>query len=209
MASPRSDAETPPEDVEAEVLDAVKAALAADGYADLTTKRIAAEFDKSESLLYHYYDSKEDLVVAFLESTTDWFAERIADIDAGDPVEQLTRLCWLLSSDFEDDRYRDLYLASLEIAAHGPHNDRFREPMVAFQEFIVDRIADVVDRGVELGYFRPVDPWGTAVVLQGLCSSAAYQEIVLGRTDAAEALREGIMDYVDWVLLAESPPPSA
>lgn len=195
----------PPPDVEAEVLEAVKAALADHGYADLTTKRIAAEFDKSESLLYHYYDSKEDLVVAFLESTTDWFAERIDDIDAGDPIERLTRLCWLLSSDFDDARYRELYLASLEIAAHGPHNDRFREPMAAFEEFILERIAAVIERGIDLGYFREVDPWATAVVLRGLGGAAAYQEIVLGRTDAADALRDGTMDYIERVLLADPP----
>jgi len=203
MSDRGNDGDGPPPEVREEVLDAVKAALAKHGYADLTTKRIATEFTKSESLIYHYYDSKEDLVVTFLESATDWFAERIDEITAGDPVERLTRLCWLLSSDFDDERYRELYLASLEISAHGPHNRRFREPMVAFEEFIVDRIAGVVERGIELGYFRDVDPWGTAVVLDGLCGAAAHQEIVLERHAAAEAIREGIADYIERVVLVE------
>ncbi|WP_276276066.1 TetR/AcrR family transcriptional regulator [Haloarcula regularis] len=70
---------TVPDAAREEVVQSVMRALAAHGYAGLTTKRVAAESEKSEAFFFYHYDTKEDLIVAFLE----WAVDRLSNQVAG------------------------------------------------------------------------------------------------------------------------------
>jgi len=62
---------------EEEIMEATYRALLRHGYADLSISRIADELDKSKAAIYYHYDTKDDLLVAFLEFAVDRFEETI------------------------------------------------------------------------------------------------------------------------------------
>lgn len=64
-------------------------ALCANGYADTTISAIAAEFEKSKSLLYYHYDGKDDLLEEFLRFVLDQLESELAATDATDAEAQL------------------------------------------------------------------------------------------------------------------------
>lgn len=55
-------------EVDEEIMEATYRALREHGYADLTIKRIAAEYGKSTAAVHYHYDTKEELLRRF--STT-------------------------------------------------------------------------------------------------------------------------------------------
>lgn len=65
-----------------DILQAARALLAADGYAGLSMRRVAAEVGMSLSNVQHYYQSKELLVEALLLYTLDVFQAKMDGIRA-------------------------------------------------------------------------------------------------------------------------------
>src|SRR6056297_1555932 len=64
-------------------------ALCERGYADLRMVDIADRTDLSKSTLHYHFDSKHDLLVAFLEFLYDDFESELASIAGDDPGERL------------------------------------------------------------------------------------------------------------------------
>jgi AcrR family transcriptional regulator len=65
-----------------DILHAARALLAADGYAGLSMRRVAAEVGISLSNVQHYYQSKDSLVEALLLYTMDVFQAKMDGISA-------------------------------------------------------------------------------------------------------------------------------
>jgi AcrR family transcriptional regulator len=65
-----------------DILYAARALLAADGYAGLSMRRVAAEVGMSLSNVQHYYQSKDSLVEALLLYTMDVFQAKMDSISA-------------------------------------------------------------------------------------------------------------------------------
>ncbi len=63
-----------------EILQAARALLAADGYAGLSMRRVAAEAEMSLSNVQHYYQSKDMLLEALLLYTMDVFQSKMDSI---------------------------------------------------------------------------------------------------------------------------------
>jgi len=57
-------------------MEATYRALCAHGYADLTTQDIADESETSKASLHYHYDTKEELLLSFLDYLYDRFVER-------------------------------------------------------------------------------------------------------------------------------------
>ena len=80
-----------------EIMDGVYSALRAHGYADLTMQDIADECSKSKSLLHYHYDTKEGLLVAFLDHVITDSEARIAAHATEPPAERLAGfICWFV-----------------------------------------------------------------------------------------------------------------
>lgn len=138
------------------IMEATYDALRERGYGDLTIQAIADEFEKSKSLLYYHYDDKEALLADFLEYALDEF---MAEIRVGEhePVEQLERLIDLmLPETIDEDRYR-VQIALLELRGQVPHTDVYRERYAEIDRTLTERVASIVERGVETGAIRDVD----------------------------------------------------
>ncbi|SDK36065.1 TetR/AcrR family transcriptional regulator [Natronorubrum texcoconense] len=200
--------DTDPHD--SEIVWAVMQALAKHGYADLTTKKIAAEYSRGESALYYHYDSKDDLICAFLDSSLDWFDQELDAIDAADPDERLFEACEILIGNVLDPddggEYAGLYIALAELSAHAPYNETFRERLVKQQRSVIEKLAAILDDGIEDGTFRPVDPEATAAFLVVTCDSIIDHAVLLGMDDVASMIRAQLFAFVRSNLLAADGP---
>ncbi|KAB1189998.1 TetR family transcriptional regulator [Haloferax sp. MBLA0076] len=186
----------PPEQKE-EVAQAVRTALAKHGYARLTTKKVAAESEKSEAGLYYYYDSKDEMIVAFLESSVDYLARSLDQIDADGPEARLRAVCDILLVDEADEAARGVNVAVMELLSHAPHNETLRGPLLQMEQHTLDVIADIVRDGVEQGVFRDVDPDGTAAFILSATDGYTGFALALGMDGVGDKLRGALSTYLD------------
>ncbi|MFD1586793.1 TetR/AcrR family transcriptional regulator [Halorientalis brevis] len=195
--------ETVPPDAKAEIAAAVRQALADHGYARLTTQKIAAQSEKSEAGLYYYYDSKDEMIAAFLETTTAYLAEALAADDAADPETQLRAACDRLFVSRENEEASGVNIAVMELLSHAPYNETLREPLLELEGNTLDHLEGIISAGVDQGVFREVDPRGTAAFILAAANGSTGFYLALGMDDAGNRLRDRVDAYVDSLLAAD------
>ncbi|MFB6072296.1 MAG: TetR/AcrR family transcriptional regulator [Halobacterium sp.] len=194
-------------DAEAELLAATGAVLAEHGVAGTTTQKIADEWGRSQSLVHYYYDTKEDLVVAWIDALRESQRERYAE-RADDPP--LDRIEWAATADLatgdgahpDEDAARSVS-ALYDLHGEAPHNDRYRDALDAFEADGREFLADAVRDGVDAGTFRDVDPDAVSLFLLSASDGALLRTVSLGRTGDAPGFRAAAEQYVREVLLTE------
>ncbi|MFC6975538.1 TetR/AcrR family transcriptional regulator [Halomicroarcula sp. GCM10025709] len=187
-----------PADAKAEVAQAVRAALAEHGYARLTTAKIAAEYPKSEAGLYYHFDSKDEMIAAFLEYAAGELADELADIGTDDPETRLRAACeYLFLSPGEEGA--GVHVAVMELLSHAPHNETLREPLLTLESATLETLTAIVRDGVEQGVFRSVDPEATAAFLLAAADGSTGFHTAL-EMDVGEAITTGWSGYVDCLL---------
>ncbi|MFB6196618.1 MAG: TetR/AcrR family transcriptional regulator [Haloplanus sp.] len=189
--------DVPPE-ARAEIAEAVGAALAKHGYERLTTAKIAAEYDKSEAGLYYHYDTKDEMIAAFLDGAADAQAEELTQSDHEDPEARLRAACDHLFVSPGDER-AGLHVAVMELLSHAPYNETLRDPLRELEEATLSALADIVADGVADGTFRDVDPEATAAFLLAAADGSTGFHVAL-ELDVGEDLRRGWSAYVDSLL---------
>jgi len=194
------DPDAVPPEKQREVAEAVRKALAKHGYARLTTRKIAAESEKSEAGLYYYYDSKDAMIAAFLEVAADFLARELAAVDADDPEARLRAACDRLFVRRDDEELRGVNVAVMELLSHAPYNEELREPLRTLEANTLESLAGILREGIERGTFRDVDPVGTAAFLVAAGNGATGFHLALGMEEGGEPLREQVADYVDSLL---------
>ncbi len=198
------DEDSVPPDVEAEVAGAVRTALAKHGYERLTTKKIAAESEKSEAGLYYHYDSKDEMIAVFLDAAADHLGADLEEGGATDPEAQLRAAMDHLFVDPEDEDARGLNIAVMELLSHAPYNETLRAPLRAMVRTTQDHLAEIIADGIEAGVFREVDPQGTAALLNAAADGSTGFYLALRMDDAGESLYDQVSAYVDWLVVDES-----
>jgi len=191
-----------------EVVGSVHRALAKHGYANLTTKKVAAESPKSEAFFFYHYDTKDDLILAFLDWATDRLSHQLEAIDAADPKKRLYAACECLLGDYDDETDRGINVAMMELLSHAPHNPAFRERLTAYERGVLADLAAILEAGVEAGVFRDVDPEATAAYLLVTTDGTAGAVMALGMRDVEAGIRDRLFDYLETSVLApgEDPP---
>jgi len=179
---------------------AVRNALADHGYERLTTAKIADEYEKSEAGLYYHFDTKDEMIAAFLEFSTGRLGEALADLDTDDPERRLRAACEHLFLS-PGDEAAGVHVGVMELLSHAPHNETLREPLRALEGATLETLTAIVRDGVERGVFRPVDPRATAAFLLAAGDGSTGFHVAL-QMDVGEDLRTAWSAYVD-SLLAE------
>lgn len=177
------------------------------GYAELSIKAIGEESGHSPSLIYHYYDDKDDLLLSMLET----FTQRFIDVQVDEPVEDAERALRDLL-----DRILDPSPAEVEPALTPPSTDvavalarvyvelwsrsardeTFRERVAATEDRMRETIARIVAAGVENGEFRPVDPDETAQHIHSLVLHALHVRATSGQEETVatvQAILDGLV----------------
>jgi AcrR family transcriptional regulator len=184
------------------IMAATYRALTEHGYADLTVQRIADQFDKSKSLLYHHYDGKDDLLTGFLEFALDHFEDGMSLTKGNRPDERLRVLFdVLVGTDSEVDE--EFVAVLVELRAQAVNDADYRNQFAKNDEFFRDHIADVVRDGIEEGVFREVDPKQTASFLLTVINGGLTERTTTENRAVARCVRAELDEYLDAHLLAD------
>ncbi|WP_281195353.1 TetR/AcrR family transcriptional regulator [Halorubrum sp. F4] len=163
-----------------EIMDGVYRALCKHGYAGLTMQDIADECSKSKSLLHYHYDTKEDLLVAFLARVISDFERRMDRGADAAPVERLVAFVgWFVFEPAETER-ESFHIGLLEMRSQGPFNDRIREQLLRSDRLLRETAAEILSDGIDAGVFRDVDVDETAALLVATLDGARTRQITLG-----------------------------
>jgi len=190
------------------IMDGVYRALCAHGYGGLTMQKVADECEKSKSLLHYHYDTKEDLLVTFLERAISDFERRVAERGNRPPVERLMEMvCWFVFESDETDR-ESFHIGLLELRSQGPFNERIHEQLVRSDELLRGTIAEILTDGIAAGVFREVDVERTAALVVATLDGARTRQITMrgvepGGTAYTRAVAEATVSRVIEPLLTE------
>ncbi|MFC7135787.1 TetR/AcrR family transcriptional regulator [Halobaculum litoreum] len=209
MSEPGDDEVTVCDDrseVETLIMEATYRALTEHGYADLTVAHIAEEFEKSKSLLYYHYDSKDDLIAGFLGFAGDHFLAMLdaAEREADDPLDRLRAFVDIYLAAEVDDEMTAAQRAMIDLRAQAVSEPRFRAEFDRIDAHIRDRLAEAVADGVADGTIDDdADPEAVATWLLAALTGAMLQRhtaeydvvspvraMVHGRLDEFEAGRD-------------------
>jgi len=171
-----------PEDTDRAILKATYEVLGEHGYSRLSVGRIATQADLSKSSVYHFYDDKEDLLVAFLDVMLEWFQGRFA----GDPDEDPSRS---LSEQVEDvflgvppgapsgggQDTQPPFGPFIELRAQAITNPTFRERFDQLDGLFETQLSAIIERGIEEKSFREVDPDRGAAMLLTMLMGAVLR----------------------------------
>jgi AcrR family transcriptional regulator len=189
-----SDSPSTQPDAHDAIMDGVYEALLEHGFAALTMQDIADEADVSKSLLHYHYDTKQDLLVAFLDALIERGKARAAEHDDEPPREHLRDFVagGLVETDDEDWAF---VTAVLELQAQAPHDETYREQLARNEQFLRDHVAGIVRDGIEAGDFRDVDPEAVARLVLAAVDGARKQRVVLN-DDTPEVVHGALVDHV-------------
>jgi AcrR family transcriptional regulator len=182
-----------------EIMRATYRALCEHGYADLTIKRIAEECGKSTAAIHYHYDTKDDLLAAFLEYLLDEQKRAIHEIEVTEPERRLDLLIDQLLVGPEE--HRDLLVAGLEMWSQAPFEEEFSERIQKHDEYIHYMLKTVIDQGVEAGVFADVDTDHVANTLMTIANGTQMRAAVFSDSNVSETARRAADEYVDAVLL--------
>ncbi|HWE54247.1 MAG TPA: TetR/AcrR family transcriptional regulator [Acidimicrobiales bacterium] len=149
-----------------QIIDESARLFARQGYHATGILELCAANNLGKGALYHYIESKEELLAAIHDRVMDEVmtgADRVAEA-GGRPTEQLTGLGAELLDVIH--RYPDHVWVFLHEfpALTGARAEQFR---VRRQEY-EGRVEAVLRAGVESGQFRDIDPWSTARAWLGM-----------------------------------------
>lgn len=184
-----------------EIARSVRSALIEHGYAEIGTKDIAEASSKSEASLYYYYESKNELLAAFIKRAPTWIDERIEEIDASDPDERLRKICDLLIAPDEDDPLYGLRIGLMQLTSHTPHNPELREALIEYKRHLHGIITEQLRAGISQKIYRnDIDPEETAtfilMVLDGTIGSGTALEMQGFETDTQTQLEAYLDDLL-------------
>lgn len=178
-----------------ELLEATGQVLAQEGYADLTTAKVASEAGVSHPAVHYHFETKERLLVAFVESYTDDWLDHLDDIEGDDAGDRLACVLSILAEAVLDSSQADLTRAMLELHTRAPHVDALQEALARLDQQTTEYVASLIDAGVEEGVFHDVDPETTAELVLCTVDGATVRQHTLN-DDASTVLSEGLARHV-------------
>jgi AcrR family transcriptional regulator len=188
-------------DPDEEIMRATYRALQKHGYADLTIKRIAEEYGKSTAAVHYHFDTKDDLLAAFLDYLLDQFVDTIHDIETTDPEQRLELLLDKLLVDPQD--HHDMLIGMLEMRSQAPYKGAFADRFQQNDEYIRYMLQTLIDHGISEGVFTDVDSKHVARALMTIVDGSRARAVVLDEPDSLETARRAADEYVNAVLRAD------
>jgi AcrR family transcriptional regulator len=185
------------DDTRAAIMRATYDALTSHGYANLTIQRIADEFEKSKSLLYHHYDGKDDLLVDFLRFMLEHWEATAECREDQDPGARLETLLDRVAAVELDEETAAFTAAMEELRGQAPHDPAYREQFTEHDRALRDRFAEIIAAGIDEGAFHEVDPERVAEFLLTTVNGIRIQRVTRDDDGGVAAARAELEEYLD------------
>jgi AcrR family transcriptional regulator len=172
------------------ILDAARSCLLADGYANLSTRRVAEAADVPLSQIHYYFGSKQELILAVLAAENERLLARQREMfDTPDPLwVRWERACDFLDTDVESGYVRILQ----EMIAAGWADEEVaaavREQIDGWYRVLADVARREQEQGADFGSFTP----GEIAALMGTPFLGAEELILLGVTESTLPVRSAL-----------------
>lgn len=185
-------------ETEAAIMEATFRTVREHGYAGLTLRKVAGEFEKSRALIYQYYPTKEQLFAALVQYLTDRYEGHMDLDEAADPAERLERYLdvALFGPDDPAVDHWAFHAALLEFRIQGRHDESLRPLLDRGYRRVLDIVAAILREGIDRGTFREVDPDRTARLLVGVVDAARLLKIEGADETAPETFRTALSEVV-------------
>ena len=191
--SPKAMGKSKKEALRRNVLEAAARLFAQRGFGGTNLQDIAELLGISRPALYYYFKSKEDILTSLVEEVTVFSGHQATELASKtdfNPSETLRQMVfnhakWLLEHPVEF-RVVERTENDLPAATRRTHDKAKRA--------LLDNFTRTVERGIELGHFRPVDPTVTAFSIIGMCSWTAWWFMPEGRVPLDE-IAKSIADF--------------
>jgi AcrR family transcriptional regulator len=183
------------------LLDATERLMRVEGYAAVSTRRVAKEVGLTPGLIHYYFPVTDDLLIAVYrraaERTMEGFAKAIS---SDDPVRAL----WTLHTD------RACTALAMEFMALANHRKAIRTEIVRSTESYRAMQAAALSQLQKDGRLSTVPPFGMSVLMAGVSSVLVMEEALGISTGHAEArqLVAGWLSGLEQVRKARSKPRS-
>ncbi|MFD1646223.1 TetR/AcrR family transcriptional regulator [Haloarchaeobius litoreus] len=184
------------DDTRAAIMRATYDALTSHGYANLTIQRIADEFEKSKSLLYHHYDGKDDLLVDFLRFMLEHWEAKAECREDQDPRTRLEGLLDRVAAVDLDEETAAFTAAMEELRGQAPHDAAYREQFTEHDRALRERFATIVETGIDDGVFHEADPERVAEFLLTTVNGIRIQRVTRDDTGGVAAARAELDEYL-------------
>ncbi|MGA9401861.1 TetR/AcrR family transcriptional regulator [Haladaptatus sp.] len=199
---------------EQRIREAAFRALTKHGYADLSIKIIGEELGQSPSLIYHYFEDKDELLLSLLDVFSEKFVEKQLRERTGDPEADLRSVVdtfldpmrpesesVVISSSGDEPAVSSVFI---ELWAQAARNDAYREKLTEIDTELRDILVRILDSGIEDGTFRDVDTETTAEHILALLLHGMHTRTTTNRDGVPDTMRELIDDMIENDLLRKN-----
>ena len=172
------------------ILEAARSCLLADGYANLSTRRVAEAADVPLSQIHYYFGSKQELILAVLAAENTRLLERQREMfETPEPLwVRWQRACDYLDADIESGYVRVLQ----EMIAAGWSDPgvaaAVRELVGGWYRVLSDVARHEQERGADFGAFTPDE----VAALMGTPFLGAEELLLLGVTETSLPIRSAL-----------------
>jgi len=172
------------------ILEAARSCLLAEGYANLSTRRVAEAADVPLSQIHYYFGSKQELILAILADQNDRLLARQREMfDTPEPLW----VRWELACDFLDADFESGYVRILQEMIAAGWSDAevaaaVRELVGGWYRVLADVARREQERGANFGEFTPDE----IAVLMGTPFLGAEELILLGVAEATLPIRSAL-----------------
>lgn len=179
------------------------------GFAGLSIQRIAENADLSKSSFYHFFDDKDDLLLSFLDEMLSQYGGPLKGIEnRAEPLDVLWAYVdfglYGLADESLPPVEGEVDLQSgrpyVELRSQGTYDETYRSRFTEMDDSMRERLASVIEQGVEEGRFREVDADRTAEFLVTVMLGGLFRRATADGIDA-DAVRSEIDDIVQDRLL--------
>ncbi|WP_122091292.1 TetR/AcrR family transcriptional regulator [Halalkalicoccus subterraneus] len=195
---------------EQRIREAAFRALITHGYADLSIKDIGDELGQNPSLIYHYFDSKDELLLSMLDVFIEIFVGQRAEQPITNPEAELQRFIEQIlhpqSEQVEQvmfsppsDIQKGTSRVFVELWAHATWDDEFRAETTRVENRLRETVTQILRAGIERERFRPVEPELTADHLLFLLKQTIHTRTTTNRdgiTERGRTILDGVVDDI-------------
>lgn len=191
-----------PDERATQILSAARTCFMRSGYFATKMDEIAAESGLSKGGIYFHFDSKRHIFRCLVEREYERDMEFIDGVL--DSEHDITTILLGLGEHFvQEFASTDKPRFTAIIAEMAIRDEEIQQMLTELQQNYIGRLAGVIERAIEEGQLRPVDPMATAILLKAIIDGIQAGMAIGGSTPNLEELLATSIEVLTHGLVSE------